>query len=246
LEKRQSPIEVVVNLTLYNIEKWRDNMIVADRKPFEEIKTMLEGYTKILILGCGTCVSVCMAGGEKEVELLASQLRLACAEEDRDVQVDEATIQRQCDREYFDSIKDRIDQYDVILSMACGAGVQLAGELYEAKVVLPALNTTFIGIAQGEGIWDERCQACAQCVLGETGGICPITICPKGLLNGPCGGTNDGKCEVDKNKDCAWTLIYRRLEKQGRLENIKKIHNPRNYNVSTTPGRKVHEAYKEE
>ncbi len=221
-------------------------MITADRKPFEEIKAMLDGCSKILVLGCGTCVSVCMSGGEKDVELLASQLRLAFEKEDKKVQIDEATIQRQCDREYFDELKDKIDQYDVVVSTACGAGVQLAAELYETRVVVPGLNTTFIGIAQGEGIWDERCRACAQCVLGETGGICPVTVCPKGLMNGPCGGTNEGKCEVDKDKDCAWTLIYRRLEKQGRLDSIREIHDPRDFRASTTPARRIHEAYREE
>jgi ferredoxin len=220
-------------------------MIVGERKPFDEIKGMLNGHSKVLVLGCGTCVSVCMAGGEKEVELLASQLRLAYQKENKDVQIDEATIQRQCDREYFEQINDRIDQYEVILSLACGAGVQLTAELYEEKIVIPGLNTLFIGIAQGEGVWDERCRACAQCVLGDTGGICPVTICPKGLMNGPCGGTNNGKCEVDKNKDCAWTLIYRRLEKQGRLENIRKIHDPRDFKKSQTPARRIHEAYRE-
>jgi len=221
-------------------------MIVAERKPFEEIKAMLDGYSRILVLGCGTCVSVCMAGGEKEAQILATQLRMFYAKEGKDVQVEDDTIQRQCDREYYEVLKDKIDKYDIILSMACGAGVQLASELYENKVVVPGLNTTFIGIAQGEGVWDERCRACAQCVLGETGGICPITICPKGLLNGPCGGTNNGKCEVDNNKDCAWTLIYRRLEKQGRLDNIRKIHAARNYKVCTTPSRRVHTAYEKE
>jgi len=221
-------------------------MIVAERKPFEEIKAMLDGYSRILVLGCGTCVSVCMAGGEKEAQILATQLRMFYAKEGKDVQVEDDTIQRQCDREYYEVLKDKIDKYDIILSMACGAGVQLASELYENKVVVPGLNTTFIGIAQGAGVWDERCRACAQCVLGETGGICPITICPKGLLNGPCGGTNNGKCEVDNNKDCAWTLIYRRLEKQGRLDNIRKIHAARNYKVCTTPSRRVHTAYEKE
>lgn len=220
-------------------------MIVGERKPFEEIKGMLDGCSNVLVLGCGTCVSVCMSGGEKEVELLASQLRLAFEKEDRKVRIDEATIQRQCDREYFDELKDKIEQYDVVISTACGAGVQLAAELYETKTVLPGLNTTFIGIAQGEGVWDERCRACAQCVLSDTGGICPVTVCPKGLMNGPCGGTNEGKCEVDKEKDCAWTLIYRRLEKQGRLDSIKEIHDPRDFQASTTPARRIHEAYRE-
>jgi ferredoxin len=221
-------------------------MIVGKRKPFEEIKSFVEGCRNILVLGCGTCVSVCMAGGEKEVQLLAAQLRMAFEEEGKDVRVDEETIQRQCDREYFEAVQDRVENYDVVVSMACGAGVQMAAELFEGRVVVPALNTNFIGVADREGAWSERCRACASCLLGETGGICPVTICPKGLVNGPCGGTNHGKCEVDKEKDCAWTLIYRRLESQGRLDNIRGIHAPKNYRAQTTPGRVEHDAYSEE
>ncbi len=221
-------------------------MIVGQRKPFEEIKSYLDGCEKVLVLGCGTCVAVCMAGGEKEVQLLASQLRMAFREEGRDVRVDEETIQRQCDKEYFDAIKDRVKDYDVILSLACGAGVQMAADLYEERRVVPALNTTFIGVAEREGAWAEKCRACANCLLADTGGICPVTICPKGLVNGPCGGTNHGKCEVDKNKDCAWTLIYRRLNAQGSLDRFREIKPAKNYKVQTTPARLVHEAYKEE
>jgi len=221
-------------------------MIVGQRKPFDEIKSYVDGCQRILVLGCGTCVAVCMAGGEKEVQILASQLRIAFKEEGKDVQVDEETILRQCDREYFDTLKDRVDKYDVVISMACGAGVQLAAELFPHRVVVPALNTTFIGIAEKEGVWSEKCRACSNCLLAETGGICPITICPKGLVNGPCGGTNHGKCEVDKNKDCAWTLIYRRLKGQGRLEKIREIHPPKNYKVQTTPATIWHAAYREE
>jgi ferredoxin len=221
-------------------------MIVGERKPFEEIKASLDKCQKILVLGCGTCVAVCMAGGEKEVQLLASQLRLALREEGKDVQVDENTIQRQCDREYFDAVKEKLVNYDVVVSMACGAGVQLAAEIFPRNVVVPALNTTFIGVAEKEGLWTERCRACANCLLGETGGICPITICPKGLVNGPCGGTNHGQCEVNKEKPCAWTLIYRRLEAQGRLENIREIHPAKNYKAQTTPATVKHAAYQEE
>ena len=221
-------------------------MIVGERKPFEQIKSYVEGCEKILVLGCGTCVAVCMAGGEKEVQLLASQLRMAFQDEGKNVQVDEDTIQRQCDQEYFDAVKEKIPEYDVVVSMACGAGVQMASDLFETKVVVPALNTTFIGVADKEGQWSEKCRACSDCQLGETGGICPITICPKSLVNGPCGGTNHGKCEVDKDKDCAWTLIYRRLEAQGRLDSIREIHEPKNFQVQTTPSRVTHKAYQEE
>jgi ferredoxin len=221
-------------------------MIVGKRKPLDEIKSYVDGCQRILVLGCGTCVAVCMAGGEKEAQLLASQLRIAFEEEGKEVQVDNETIQRQCDREFFETVRDRLNDYDVVISMACGAGVQMTSDLFPERVVVPALDTTFIGVSDGEGHWSEKCRACASCVLAETGGICPITICPKGLLNGPCGGTNHGKCEVDKEKDCAWTLIYRRLEAQGRIEGIKEIHPAKDYSVQTTPSKVVHEAYKEE
>ncbi len=221
-------------------------MIVGERKSFEEIRSFVDGCEKILVLGCGTCVAVCMAGGEKEVQLLASQLRMAFRDEGKRVEVSEETIQRQCDREYFDAVKDRLTDYDVVISMACGAGVQMAAELFPDRVLVPALNTTFIGVAEKEGVWSEKCRACSNCLLAETGGICPITICPKGLVNGPCGGTNHGKCEVDKGKDCAWTLIYRRLESQGRLQRIRDIHPAKNYKAQTTPATITHAAYQEE
>ncbi|MDY6855008.1 MAG: methylenetetrahydrofolate reductase C-terminal domain-containing protein [Thermodesulfobacteriota bacterium] len=220
-------------------------MIVAKRKPFEEIKAMIEGCKKILVVGCGECVSVCMAGGEKEVQILASQMRLAFKEEGKDIEIADATLERQCDKEYLEQIKDKVDDYDTILSMACGAGVQFMAEMYDHKPVYPALNTCFIGVAEREGEWSERCRACSECVLGQTGGICPVAICAKGLLNGPCGGTNDGKCEVSKEKDCAWTLIYNRLEKLGKLDNIREIFPPKNHSAQTTPGRIIHEAFKE-
>jgi ferredoxin len=221
-------------------------MIVAERKPFDEIKGLVSGSKKLLVLGCGTCVAVCLAGGEKEVAILASQLKMAMALEDSDVEVDELTIERQCDREFIEEInsKVKVDDYDLILSTACGAGVQLVSDVFEHKLVVPALNTTFIGVAEGAGIWTERCRSCRDCVLAETGGICPVTICPKGLVNGPCGGTRHGKCEVDPEKDCAWTLIYNRLKKLGRLERMEEIVPPKKWSAQQHPATVIHEAYK--
>ncbi|MBW1744249.1 MAG: methylenetetrahydrofolate reductase C-terminal domain-containing protein [Deltaproteobacteria bacterium] len=221
-------------------------MIVAKRKPFDEIKELVSDSKKMLILGCGTCVAVCLAGGEKEVAILASQLKMAHALENQDVQVDQLTIERQCDREFIDEVKDKVsvDEYDLILSTACGAGVQLLSDVFDHKVVVPALNTTFIGVAEGPGIWTERCRSCSDCVLAETGGICPVTMCAKGLVNGPCGGARHGKCEVDLEKDCAWTLIYNRLEKTGRLERMHQILPPKRHSVQQYPAVVIHEAYK--
>ena len=221
-------------------------MIVGERKPFDEILGMLEGYKNILVVGCGTCVAVCMSGGEKEVEILAGQLRMSSTLKEKGGKIDEVTLTRQCDKEYLDQIEKFVDDYDVILSTACGAGVQFLAEKYAPKLVFPALNTRFIGVAEGAGHWTERCGACSDCLLAFTGGICPVTICAKGLLNGPCGGNNHGKCEVDSEKDCAWTLIYDRLKEQGRLDLFTAITPPKNYQVQLKPGRYTHPAYQEQ
>jgi ferredoxin len=221
-------------------------MIVAERKPFDEIKAMLADYRKIFILGCDTCVSVCMAGGKKEVGVLASQLRMSFKKDGKTVQIDEDTTERQCNREYMELVLDRLQNYEVVVSMACGAGIQLLADLTEPLQVLPGVNTRFIGMTPRDGTWEERCRACGDCVLGETGGICPVTVCAKGILNGPCGGTDHGKCEVDKEKDCAWTLIYKRLDKMGKLDHIKKDFPPRNHLVRINPAKQVHEVYKGE
>jgi len=221
-------------------------MIVAKRKPFNEIEELVSGSKNILILGCGTCVAVCLAGGEKEVAVLASQLKMALALKDQDAKIDELTIERQCDREFIEEINNKVnvDDYDLILSTACGAGVQLVSDVFDHKVVLPALNTTFIGVAEGPGVWTERCRSCSDCVLAETGGICPVTLCAKGLVNGPCGGTRHGKCEIDPEKDCAWTLIYNRLKKIGRLDRMEQTRPPKKYGVDQYPAKIVHEAYR--
>lgn len=212
-------------------------MIVGDRKPFDEIKGQLGEYKKVLILGCGTCVAVCQAGGEKEVEILAAELRIANKLAGKDVEIGQETIKRQCDKEFIEPIISKAREYDAILSMACGAGVQLVSDMVAPKPVYPALNTDFIGITESEGVWTERCRSCGNCLLAQTGGICPVTRCAKGLLNGPCGGTNNGKCEISPGKDCAWTLIYERLANQGRLDLFDKYNPPRNHQAVVMPGR---------
>jgi len=220
-------------------------MIVADRKPIEQIEAMIEGMEKVLVVGCGTCVAVCMAGGEKEGELLAAQLRMKGKLAGKTRTIDEITITRQCDNEYLDGLAKHVDQYEAVGSLGCGAGVQFLAQRYDDKVVLPALNTLFIGVAEEAGVWSQKCMACSDCVLDQTGGICPMTICAKNLLNGPCGGTDQGKCEVDGEKDCAWTLIYRKLEKLGRLEDFEKIQPPKDYSVMLKPRKHTHQAFQE-
>ncbi len=212
-------------------------MIVAERKPFEKINGSVKGYKKVLILGCGTCVTVCMAGGKKEVEILASTLRLANQEAGVAMDIQEATIERQCDREFFDEVKEKIEWADVILSMACGVGVQLCGELFCGKIVLPALDTKFYGVTEKQGVWSERCTGCGDCVLEFFGGVCPIARCSKSLLNGPCGGSQKGKCEVDpKNMDCGWQLIYDRMKSLGLLDRLEKNQPAKNWSSARDGG----------
>ena len=214
-------------------------MIIAERKPLEEIRNMLSGYKKILVVGCRTCVTICWAGGEKEVGILSSQLKLASSREGNELSILEATVERQCEKEMvIEELRDKVQEVEAILSMGCGAGVQTIAEIFEEKPVFPALNTTFLGMPEGEGVWVEKCGACGDCMLYWTGGICPVVRCAKGLLNGPCGGTRrGGKCEIDPEKDCAWVLIYQRLEKQGRLDLMRKYYEPKNYRAVQRPGR---------
>lgn len=193
-------------------------MIIAKQKPLEEIREMIEGYEDILVLGCGTCVAICMAGGDKEVEVLASSLRMADKISGKNRVFKEHTVERQCEWEFLDEIAANVKQVDAVLSLGCGIGVQAIAERFPEAPVLPGLDTLFMGMPVEEGIWAERCSGCGNCILDQTGGICPITRCSKGLVNGPCGGYRDGKCEVDPTRDCAWIQIYERLKKMGRLD----------------------------
>jgi ferredoxin len=212
-------------------------MIVAEQKPLEQIKEMLAPYERVLIVGCGTCVTVCFAGGSKEVEILASLLRMSDKlDGGPGREYGEATVQRQCEWEYLDALKDRIGEYDAVLSLGCGVGVQAIAEHFPDAVVLPGLNTSFLGLPVEHGVWAERCAACGDCILDKTGGICPIARCAKQLLNGPCGGSQEGKCEVSKDTDCAWALIIERMTRLGRLEELLELKPPKNWSTSRHGG----------
>ena len=215
-------------------------MIIAEQKPFEEIIKWLEGYENILIAACGTCVTVCMAGGEAEALTLASLLELEAKQHDSKLQVTVVTPKRQCDREFLDEIAAEVDKSDVVLSMGCGAGIQFMAERFSNKLVLPAVNTKFIGVAREVGIWTEMCQGCGECVLEKTGGICPVTRCSKSLFNGPCGGSSNGKCEINSEIDCGWQLIYNKLKESGRLDRLYEIIETKDWSKSRDGGpRKV-------
>jgi ferredoxin len=195
-------------------------MIVGDQKPVDEILAMLEGAGNVLVLGCGTCVTVCLSGGEREADTLAGILRMS----GKHKSVTSATIERQCDAEFFDDVKEKIDSADAVLSLACGAGVQMAASIFGNKPVYPGLNTKFMGVAEEAGRWTENCLGCGDCKLGKTGGVCPVTRCSKSLLNGPCGGSANGMCEVNPDEiECGWQMIYDRLEKLGQLDKLTEI-----------------------
>jgi len=215
-------------------------MIVADKKPIEEIIEELGSHEKILILGCNECVTVCEAGGKKEVGILASALRMYFLNQERDVKIDEETLQRQCDHEYLEEIRDKVDQYDAIVSIACGVGVQFTAEKYFSTPVYPGVNTCFMGATEERGLWTERCQGCGQCILARTGGICPVSRCAKRVLNGPCGGSSDGKCEINKEVICAWQLIVERLKALDRMDDYEELSPLKDWSTDRAGGpRKV-------
>jgi len=211
-------------------------MIVAEQKPLDEIKGLLADAGKVLVVGCGTCVTVCFAGGDKEAGILASSLRMATRIDGSPKDVTHITVQRQCEWEYIDPLADSIREADIVLSIGCGIGVQALAERYPEKVVVPGLNTSFLGLPREQGIWEERCAACGSCILGLTGGICPIARCAKQLLNGPCGGSQDGVCEIGHETPCAWQLIYDRLKAQDRLHLILEIQPPKDWSTSRDGG----------
>lgn len=216
-------------------------MITAERKPLSEIKEMIASYEKILVVGCGSCVAECASGGEKEVGLLASALRMDAKMEGRKAEVNEITLDRQCVYEFIDQLTGLVGRYDAILSLGCGAGIQALADVFAGVIILPALNTTFIGQTKEAGLWLENCRACGDCKLGYFAAVCPITRCAKGLFNGPCGGSKDGKCETDPDAPCAWQLIIERLDKAGRLDLLRNIYPPADWSKQQGKGpRKIH------
>jgi ferredoxin len=204
-------------------------MVIAEIKPLEEIKAMLRGYGQVLTVGCGGCVAVCLAGGQKEVDNLNLRLSLSLKGEGISFSIDGYTVERQCEVPFLAELDRMVKPYGALLSMACGAGIQFLAERFPDKPVFPAVNTTFVGVNRDIGWYEERCKCCGDCVLDMTAGICPVTMCAKSLFNGPCGGPKDGHCEVSADIPCAWVNIYERLKAQGRLDGIHKIYAPREW-----------------
>lgn len=201
-------------------------MIVAERKPMAEIIDMVKDCGKVLILACRGCVTVCSAGGEREAEILASLIRLGMKKQGKTIDVTIGSLVRQCDKEYIDSIDQWDGKYDAVVSTACGVGVNFISNLRRETMVYPALNTTFFGGSVEQGVWSEQCAGCGDCVLHLTGGLCPVARCAKSLMNGPCGGSVDGRCEINKDIDCIWQFIHDRLgsfDQSKQMETIMPI-----------------------
>ena len=211
-------------------------MITANQKPINEIVELVEPYKKVLVLGCGTCVKTCFAGGEDEVAVLTSALRLSFKKMARPIELEELTIERQCENEFIQEASSGIAGNDAVLSLACGAGVQAMAKRFSKAIVLPGVNTTFIGIQESPGIFTEECSGCGNCSLAIFGSICPVTRCAKKLLNGPCGGSQKGLCEIDPDTPCAWHLIIERLSTLGQMDNLKTYIPPKNWNTSLSGG----------
>lgn len=198
-------------------------MIIAKRKPVGEILDMVLRHEKILILGCKGCVTVCSAGGEREVEILASLIRLGLKKEGKSAEVHEGILVRQCDKEFIDSMDKWEGRYDAVVSMACGVGVNFIANLRPNARVYPGVNTSFFGGSPAQGLWTEQCAGCGNCILHLTGGLCPVARCAKSLLNGPCGGSQGGRCEIHPDVACVWQLIHDRLERLDNREQMLQV-----------------------
>ncbi|MCF8120123.1 MAG: methylenetetrahydrofolate reductase C-terminal domain-containing protein [Deltaproteobacteria bacterium] len=207
---------------------------ITQQKPEAELDRLLEGLRRVFVIGCGTCTTLTQTGGAPEVAAMKERL----SQEGKLITGD-LVLAVACDNltgETLAEYGDQMDQADVLLIMTCAFGVQNIA-MHSGKLVVPALDTLFIGKETALGEFNEVCTQCGDCILGETGGICPVTACHKGLVNGPCGGTNNGKCEIDPDKDCVWTLIYNRLRDLGRLDAMRKLQRPRNHQAVLNPGK---------
>ncbi len=209
-------------------------MIISENKPFEEILGYIKNANKIVLVGCNQCAATCKSGGEEEVLKMKERLESE-GKEILGYQMLDPACNLLKSKKDLKSLKSEIKEADAILSLACGDGTQTIVKNLKDKPVYPANNTLFIGEVKRVGEFEEACKACGECELGWTGGICPVTMCAKGLLNGACGGARDGKCEVDPENDCAWVLIYNRLKSINQLDNLLDIKEPKDYSKSCNP-----------
>jgi len=210
-------------------------MIITKSKKIEDILEFVKEKTNIFIVGCGSCAAACKTGGEDEVIAMKSELESRGKKVLGWIVPDE-TCHIPLTKKLIMENKDAFNQSEAIIVMACGAGVQTVSVIKDDKEIYPALDTLFLGNTKRIGDFSEHCSLCGECVLGDTAAICPVTRCPKGLLHGPCGGMDEGKCEFDREKDCAWVQIYDRLKALGQLDKLKKIKPAKDYSKHIKPG----------
>jgi len=211
-------------------------MIITEQKEFKEILQSLEGHKRVYLLGCGICATTWSTGGEKQVREMVERLTEAGKECTGWTVTEDATCDARMTRRLLKRNKEQVGAADALVILSCGAGVQTVASLLGDTPVYPGLNTLFLARIQNLSVCDERCRLCGQCILAETAAICPITLCPKGLMNGPCGGYEDGKCEVDRERDCAWVAIYERMDGWGQRERFLTIHEPKDWRADGHPG----------
>ena len=210
-------------------------MIISQQKPLKDLLASLKEYNKIFLVGCGECATACKSGGQPEIEKMQQELEAAGKVITGSCIPSAPCVAAKLKTELAKNIK-APSQSEAVLVLACGLGVQSFKDNDRLDLaVLPASDTLFGAVMDAQGNFFEKCSMCAECVLDATAGICPITLCPKSLLNGPCGGVNQGKCEVDNQKDCAWVLIYKELEKNNKLESLKEIRGPKDFKKSGKP-----------
>jgi len=214
-------------------------MIIAERRPIPKILENIAPYSRVLVLGCRGCVAVCSAGGDREVAILAEAIRLAREREGEPIEVIERTFIRQCDPEYLEPLNELLPQVEAIVSLACGVGVNLIADLYPSARVYPGVDTSFYGANVALGKWVEKCRGCGDCLIDKTAGLCPIARCAKNLLNGPCGGSQGGRCEVRKDMPCVWHMIIERLKERGELERLLEITPPKDWRPAGGDGLRV-------
>lgn len=211
-------------------------MIKAEQKDIRDIAGMVADCGRVLLAGCGGCVTVCLAGGEQETNIMAGALRLIRKRSGRPLETLTCVPTRQCEPEFLQPLDEMVKDVDAIISLACGVGAQCLAERYRDKWVVPALDTVFAGGTKSPGIWEEKCGLCGDCILHKTGGICPVIRCAKSILNGPCGGSQNGKCELGQDVDCAWQLIYDRMKALGRLSELTAVQPPKDWSKSRDGG----------
>ena len=214
-------------------------MIFAEWKPIEALIKKLCGKGKVLVVGCATCVAECAAGGEREVETMAPLISMGLKQAGAPARVHTVMVEKQCEFEFLDEIAEKVADSDVVLSLACGIGVQALAEHFPDIPVCPGVNTSALTVREASGVWAARCAACGDCVLDEAFGFCPVTRCAKSLMNGPCGGTRkNGNCEINDETHCVWNQIIERAESRGALSALTEVQKTKDWSNARHGGPK--------